>query len=86
MNVEIKLPPTNGLGRSIQVDLSTYAEGKIDLVREMKLEETNVPLSVVYPVVLSTVNQATFLQFWNNPNSSIISYSELPTVVELEEQ
>jgi hypothetical protein len=79
MNVEIKLPPSNGLGRSIQVDLSTYAKGKIDSVREMKLEETNVPLSVVYPVVLSTANQATFLPFWNNPNSSIISYSELPT-------
>ena len=38
-----------------------------------------MPLSVVYPVVLSTANQATFLPFGNNPNSSIISYSELPT-------
>ena len=34
INVEIKLPPSNGLGRSIQVDLSTYAKGKIDAVRE----------------------------------------------------
>ena len=44
MNVEIKRAPSAGLGRSIQVDLSTYAKGKIDSVREMRLEETNVPL------------------------------------------
>ena len=80
MNVEIRLEPSAGLGRSIHLDLSTYAEGKIDLVREMKLEQTTVPSSVVYPVILSTVNEATFLPLWNNPNSSILSYSELPTV------
>jgi hypothetical protein len=79
MNVDYALPLGNGLGRSISFDLSTYAKTKIESIRELRLEETNAPLSVVYPVVLSTANQATFLPFWNNPNSFIEAYSELPS-------
>ena len=78
MYVDYALPLGEGLGRSISIDLSTSTKAKIDLIRELRLEPTNVPLSVVYPVVLSTPNQATFLPFWNNPNSLIEMYSELP--------
>ena len=79
IHVAYALPLGDGLGRSIVIDLSTSTKAKIDSIRELRLEPTNAPLSVVYPVVLSTVNQATFLPFWNNPNSLIESYSELPT-------
>ena len=80
IHVAYALPLGDGLGRSIVIDLSTYAKTKIDSIRELRLEETNAPQSVVYPVVLSTVNQCTFLPFWNNPNSLVEIYSELPTV------
>jgi len=65
MHVDYALPLGNGLGRSISFDLSTYAKTKIESIRELRLEETNAPLSVVYPVVLSTANQcdvSTFLE------------------------
>ena len=45
MNVEIKLPPSNGLGRSIRL-IPPHEKGDIDSVRDMKLEGTNMPLSV----------------------------------------
>ena len=79
IHVAYALPLGSGLGRSISFDLSTYAKTKIESIRELRLEETNAPLSVVYPVVLSTAGQATFLPFWNNPNSSIEMFSELPS-------
>ena len=74
MHVDYTLPLGNGLGRSISFDLSASTKAKIDSIRELRLEETNAPLSVVYPVVLSTAAQATFLPFWNNPNSFIAAY------------
>jgi hypothetical protein len=62
--LSIKLPPSNGLGRSIQVDLSTYAKGKIDaVVRELKLEQTNAPLGIIYPVEYNHNDSHIFTNF-----------------------
>ena len=55
VHVSLALPLTAGKGRSIRIDLTEATKTKISKIRDIKLEQTNAPLSSLYPSFMSRI-------------------------------